>query len=238
MMLPLLLLPGMLCDGAAWAHQIAGLRDVCAPQLVAYGTLDSIDAMAQAALAAAPPIFAVAGHSMGGRVAQRIVACAPQRVAKLALLGTDFRGHADAAARAEEVARHETREDLAEREGMAGFGRAWARQVVSPSRLGDEALLDAVAAMTARHSLAQLEAQQRAGLNRPDFTDLLPRIACPALVIAGADDTMRTVETHREIAARLAGSTLVVLDGCGHMMTLEQPDPVTAAMRHWIEPGA
>ena len=68
----LLLLPGMLCDAESWEEQITALADFCEPRVISFGDADSIDAMADIALAGAPDRFALAGHSMGGRVAQAI----------------------------------------------------------------------------------------------------------------------------------------------------------------------
>src|SRR5579871_233279 len=146
----LLLLPGLLCDAAAWNAQIIALADCATPRVVDFGDADSIEAMADLALAAAPDTFAVAGHSMGGRVAQAIYRRAPQRVTKLALLATDFRGHVDDAARAAESARRDEMIARVTEFGLAQFACDWARQLVSPSRLDDAPLLAAVTRMMAR----------------------------------------------------------------------------------------
>src|SRR5512135_389888 len=142
----LLLLPGMLCDSTAWQAQVTALADLCEPRVASYGNADSVDAMADVALRGAPKEFVLAGHSMGGRVALAIYRRAPERVTKLALLATDYRGPADNEAR---LAESEQRDEVlarAESLGMAEFAKAWAREIVSPSRINDRALIDAIAA--------------------------------------------------------------------------------------------
>ena len=84
----IVLVPGLLCDETVWAAQRAALErvgDVLTPVL--WG-LDSIPAMARAVLDAAPARFALAGHSLGARVALEAVRQAPERVERLALLDT------------------------------------------------------------------------------------------------------------------------------------------------------
>src|SRR5258707_6335089 len=166
MTVELLLLPGMLSDAAVWAPQIAALRDICSPRVAEYGELDSIEAMAEAALGDAAPAFALAGHSMGGRVALEISRRAPGRVRKIALLGTDFRAPADDAEREAEIVRRDKVLAWVAADGMAPYARDWARRVVAPSRRNDTALIDAIVAMTVRHSAAQLPAHSLAGLSR------------------------------------------------------------------------
>lgn len=230
----LLLLPGMLCDAASWEAQIAALADCCTPRVISFGDANDIGAMADIALAGAPISFALAGHSMGGRVAQAIYRRVPQRVTKLALLATDFRGHADDAASRAEVARRDEMIARVASVGLKEFACEWVRQIVSPSRLDDAPLVSAVVEMVARHTPAQLAAQTWAGLTRPDFTDLLPTISCPTLIIAGDEDTVRPVAVHREMADQIPRSRLVVLPQCGHMVTMERPTLVAAAMRRWL----
>ena len=83
---PLLLLPGLLSDGALWRAQVDGLADVADPVIPDLSQDDSIAGMALRALAIAPPRFALAGLSMGGYVALEILRRAPGHVRRLALL--------------------------------------------------------------------------------------------------------------------------------------------------------
>src|ERR1700682_2439379 len=85
---PLLLLSGLLCDETIWADIPERLRGTADIRVISFLGFSSIGAMAEHVLAAAPQRFAVAGHSMGGRVALEVVRSAPQRVSGLALLNT------------------------------------------------------------------------------------------------------------------------------------------------------
>jgi pimeloyl-ACP methyl ester carboxylesterase len=85
---PLLLLPGHVCDYAVWAlvlPHLAGHADCRIPE---FSDEPSLPAMAGHVLAGAPATFALAGHSMGGRVALEVIRQAPERVERLALLDT------------------------------------------------------------------------------------------------------------------------------------------------------
>ena len=231
----LLLLPGMLCDGAFWRSQMDDLADVCSSSVVSFGTADSIGAMAQIVLADAPETFALAGHSMGGRVALEVYRRAPRRVARLALFCTDYRGHVSDEARKQEIATGEGLLALARSEGMKGVATRLTGRALPPDRHGDKHLVLAVEEMIARHSPVVLAAQINAGVTRPDFTDLLPTITCPTLVCAGEKDVMRPVEVHREMAAKIPSSRLAIIARGGHMVAMEYPREVTAAMRDWLQ---
>ena len=45
-------------------------------------------------------------------------------------------------------------------------------------------------------------------------------------------------EVVRRDVDRIAGATLVVIEECGHLPTLERPHAVSAAMRDWLEAWA
>src|SRR5260370_10372739 len=82
----LVLLPGLLNTRRVFERQIAALSDIAGcivPELWHY---DTMGAMADAALAAAPATFALAGFSMGGYVSFDILRRAPARVERLALV--------------------------------------------------------------------------------------------------------------------------------------------------------
>jgi pimeloyl-ACP methyl ester carboxylesterase len=230
----LLLLPGMLSDATFWGAQIealAGARTVHVPH---YGLADSIAAMADAVLKTAPTVFDLAGHSMGGRVAQEICRRVPARVRRLALFATDFRAPADEQARRAEAAQRDVLLAKVRRVGIASWAEEWSRAMVAAERQADRPLLSAISAMIARHSFEQIAAHTLAGLSRPDFSQVLPDISCPTLVCAGAEDRLRTADAHRSMAALIPGAQLIVLERCGHMLAMEKPNDVTAAMRGWL----
>src|SRR5258708_17005008 len=84
----LVLLPGLLNTRRVFEHQITALSDIAdciGPELWHY---DTMGAMADTALAAAPLTFALAGFSMGGYVSFEILRRAPERVERLALIDT------------------------------------------------------------------------------------------------------------------------------------------------------
>lgn len=230
----LVLLPGMICDEGIWRPQIRALSPAWTCSVASYPLLDSIGAMAESVLAKAAPRFAVAGHSMGGRVALEIYARAPARVLGIALLGTDFRAPRDQQEREKDAAVIRGALQEIVREGYSGFAQAWARRLIAAKRREDLDLIADIVAMTMHFGPASIEAHGRAGLTRPDYTALLAKIDCPALICAGDEDLARPVGPHRMMAEAIRNSTLMVLEECGHMMTLECPLAVSAAMDDWL----
>ncbi|HLY54121.1 MAG TPA: alpha/beta fold hydrolase, partial [Stellaceae bacterium] len=112
----LLLLPGLLCDRTVWEPQIEALAATAEIIVPHFWGQDSFETMARTALEIAPPRFAVAGHSMGGRVALEIMRLAPERVDRLAVLDTGVHP-----VRPEEIGPRKELVALAEREGMAAL---------------------------------------------------------------------------------------------------------------------
>lgn len=190
--------------------------------------------MAQAALAGMPKRFAIAAHSMGGRVAFEMYRSVPERVAGLALLDTAYRGKA--AGRARELERSSRMQlvEIAETQGMRAMARHWIRNMVHPERLADEAFVESIVEMFARMTPQVYRAQVSALLNPPDATPVLAAIRCPALVLCGREDTWSPVAQHEDIAAHIAGSKLKIIEHCGHMAPMERPEEVTAALDEWF----
>ena len=88
-MTPLVLLPGMMCDERLFAPQISELSKQREVHFVQISDYETISELAADVLNNAPPVFALAGLSMGGIVAMEIVSQAPERVERLALLDTN-----------------------------------------------------------------------------------------------------------------------------------------------------
>lgn len=230
-----MLLPGLMCDAAVWAGQVDALSGRVACHVMAWGRLDSLGAMAEHVLAAAPPgPFALAGHSMGGRVAFEVMRRAPGRVERLALLDTATHPLADGEAGEAERAGRERLLAIARTHGMRAMAREWAAGMVHPDR-HHEPVFEAVVDMVARFTPDQFAAQIRALLARPDAAPLLPAIRCPALVLCGREDAWSPPARHEFMHERIAGSRLVVVEHCGHMSTMERPEAVSAALAGWLD---
>ena len=116
---------------------------------------------------------------------------------------------------------------------MAAMAERWVQGMVWKPRLAEKPLIEGVVAMFARGSAEVFAAQIRALIARPDAGELLPRIACPTLVLCGEDDSWAPAARHREMAQRIPGATLVLVPECGHMCTLERPEAVTQALLDW-----
>ncbi len=230
----LILIPGILCDSTVWLAQAAALRDIAEVHIAELIECDSLGLMAEAILKKAPASFALAGHSVGGRVALEILRRAPQRIERLALLDTGYEALAPGAAGEREAAGRHRMVAKARELGMRAMGLEWLQGMLNPPRLQDKPLVTSILDMIERRTPDFYAAQTRAMLSRPDATLLLEDIRCPTLILCGREDGWSPIERHRRLAALIPGSTLAIIEECGHMSTLEQPEEVSAALRSWL----
>jgi len=224
----LYLLPGLLCDAAIWRPQIAALSpryDVRVPDLTGLG---SIPAMAAHVLQDAPERFAVAGHSMGARVALEMWRQAPERVTHIALLDTGAH-----AADPDEPERRRRMTDLSRTRGMRALADAWLPPMVAPAHFHGP-LKDALYAMVERMTPDIHHRQIAALLDRPDARPLLSGIRIPAMVGVGGEDRWSPPAQNRAIADAIPGARFVLFEGSGHMSPLEAPEAVSAAIAQWL----
>lgn len=230
---PIVFLPGHLCTGALYAPQIAALapRGI-ATQVVMLTGQDTMAAMAEAVLAQAPPRFALCGLSMGGYVAFEVMRRAPQRVARLALLDTTTRPDTPerAGLRRSDIAR-------VEEGGIEALLPDLPRRWLHPDRIDDPGWRERVFAMAREVGAGAQRRQACAIFGRQDDRRLLPAIAVPTLVLCGAQDVATPPEVHREMAAAIPGARLEIIEGCGHLSTIEAPDIVRRALDAWLTLG-
>ena len=226
--LPLILLPGLLCDSRLWAAQAADLADVC-PVLIPDLTRDlGIPALARQVLAEAPPRFALGALSMGGYVAFEILRQAPERVARLALF--DTMASPDAPERA---AQRRAMLELAERGRFLGISPQLLPRLIHPSRLGTP-VADTVLAMGKAVGKEAFLRQQQSIIDRPDSRPTLAGIRIPTLIVVGAQDQLTPPAEAELMHAGIQDSHLVVLDDCGHLPPLELPERTSALLREWL----
>jgi pimeloyl-ACP methyl ester carboxylesterase len=227
--LPVVLLCGLNCSARVYEPQFPALWQFGPVQVADHRRGETMTEIAAAILAAAPPRFALAGFSMGGYIAFEILRQARERVARLALIDTAAGGE-----RPEQTERRNrfiamTREGkLAEREEIM-----WPT-LVHESRLGDEALREALKRMTQETGSEAYIRQQKAIMSRSDSRDLLPSIGVKTLVIVGDSDQLTPPKAAEEMASLIPGAVLDVIPNCGHMSTLERPDRVSKLLVEWL----
>jgi pimeloyl-ACP methyl ester carboxylesterase len=222
----LILLPGMPCDGRLWAHQTEHLSDLCDPIVADVTAADSMQALAAAVIAQAPPgSFALAGLSMGGYCALEILRQAPERVTRLALLDTSAAPDTD-----------EAKANRLKAIAQAEHDYAGVLDTLLPKLLHrkDAALMEVARAMAMSVGREGYIRQQRAIMSRADSRPHLAAIQCPTLVLCGREDGVTPVAVHESMAAAIPGAMLEIIEGAGHFTPLEQPEAVTAAMRRWL----
>ena len=225
----LILLPGLLCDEALWAHQTETLADIADITVADMTQDDTIQGMAERVLTGAPETFALAGLSMGGYAAQEIMRQAPERVERLALL--------DTSAKADTPDRKKQRQGFIAQLGLGGFQGVTGKllpYLIHKDRLDDDALVAVIKASAQNVGPEAFTRQQHAILSRPDGRKDLKKIACPTLVLCGREDALTPLAQHEEMAAAIPNAWLVVIEDCGHLAPLERPDAVNAAMCAWL----
>ena len=230
----LILVPGLMCDAAVWAHQARQLETAATIAIPDHGSIDSLGNMAEAILKSAPARFAIAGHSMGGRIAFEVFRRAPDRIEGMALMDTAYAPRPAGAPGEAEAAQRYALLDIARTEGTRAMAKIWVQNMVHPHRLSDTALVNSILDMFSRKTPDVFAAAIKALLERPDAAPLLTEIQCPTMVLCGRQDAWSGLNRHEEIAARIAHSDLVVIEDCGHMSTMERPEHVTAAMKAWL----
>lgn len=228
----LLLIPGMLNDASLWDGVIESLGPL-ADVRVAAPVQATIPEMAQAAwalLAGLSPQQAVvlAGFSLGGYVAIEMLARpAPGApgLRGLALVSTSARPETPegGAARARTI--HAMQRDF----GKAVDGIAqWNSHEPSPERAAR--LTRMMLGVGAEVAVRQL----RAIAGRADHRDALARLSMPVAVLCGRHDRTTPPALSEEIAALVPHARCEIVEGASHMLPIEQPQAVAAALRNLL----
>jgi len=217
-------LPGFMCDDGLFSAQISACQNA------GYQTItddlshsSTITGLAQNILKTAPEKFALVGLSLGGIVAMEIFRQAAERVSHLAMLNTTPHADKVQAQRKKQLARVANDElTLVLQEELKP------NYLADCNRSADN--LELLTEMGARLGKFVFASQCLALMTRQDSVDLLPKIDCPTLLVAGREDTVCPSAIHIEMAATIPDATLMILPNCGHLSTIECPEDVNVAL--------
>ena len=210
------LLHALPLDARMWEPQLAALEGAVAPTLYDFPG-ETMDAWADAVLAATPGRLVLVGASMGGYCALAAARRAPERVAGLVLVGS----RADA----DPPERRGARE--AQLETIAGGGAAalWDSMAQNLFPDGaDPAVVESARALALEQDPAGLARAVRAIRDRRDTRDVLAVLNERSLAIFGDRDPIAP-------PAEVEAPYKLVVAGAGHLVGLERPDVVTRAVQ-------
>ena len=229
-MTPLVLLPGMMCDERLFASQINELSKRREVHFAKITDHETISELASDVLNNAPPVFALAGLSMGGIVAMEIVSQAPERVERLALLDTN------PLAELPDVLKRRGPQIDAIKNGQL---KEIIRDEMKPNYLFDGVRKTEILKLCMDMALDigpdAFIRQSIALRDRADQKNTLGSYKRPALVLCGRHDVLCPLERHELMHTLLENSKLEIIEDAGHLPTLEQPKITTMALASWLE---
>ncbi len=223
----LVLLPGFANNERVWAHQIDALSDMCDIHVYIMNQEPTRNEMVQSLLKEAPLRFALAGHSMGGWIAQAVAALAPERVTKLILLNTW------AAPNPQMILKQQ---QICQALKLGQLDQVVPQQLSSlihPSRHQDLSLIEHLHTMIKSFSVEVLIQQLEAMLS--DYSSLQhhPTIVAPTLIVHSQQDALFPDE-HPALSEGIKNSQLFAIEECGHASPLEKPEIVTELIRSFL----
>jgi len=237
----IVLLHGLLLDGAMWDDQVGPLAELGRVVVIdgpGHGKSEvpppfSLDDHARALVDAldALGIFKalLIGLSWGGMIAMRTALDNPMRIVALGLLDTSAEGEG----RVQRI-KNRVMNSVYRNVGLppAVFQRQIAPLMFGPKTLRDRPEL---AEKTYNHAngfprLGVSRAVKAVSVERASILDKVRAISCPTLILCGRDDAATPPARSEAIANRVPLATLKFIDGAGHSSTIEQPEAVNAAL--------
>jgi pimeloyl-ACP methyl ester carboxylesterase len=213
-------------DGRMWEPQLEEFddHDVHAPALYDLG--DNVDEWALGVLQAVPGRFVAVGASMGGYTAGAIARLAPERLEGIVLVGS--RADADPPERAplrDEWIR------IAQNEGGEGLWNAVARKFFADGTPED--IVERGHGIAAGQEPEGLVRAITAIRDRPDSTEAVTA-GLPLAVVGGDADPMIPSEVWEDLAAASPNGRAEILEGCGHVPSMERPDAFNRILRTFL----
>jgi 3-oxoadipate enol-lactonase len=96
-------------------------------------------------------------------------------------------------------------------------------------------VVERVRKLAVSNSAGSMSGALMAMMARPDSTPILSTIHCPTLVLVGEEDQITPPDISREMHMAIAGSELKVIEGAGHLASVEQPEAFNGVLAHFLE---
>jgi pimeloyl-ACP methyl ester carboxylesterase len=220
-------------DERLYAAQVAAVADTHECRVFVFRDHDTLGAMADQLLAHVPDRFTLIGLSLGGYVAFEVIRRQLPRLDRLVLIDTTAAADTPArrAGRLADI-------DKVDDGGIEALIPELPARWLLPAHARDPALVGLMAEMARSVGAVGQRNQQKAMLGRPDSHADLAKVTVPTLVMCGREDPVTPLADHAAMAARVAGAHLHVIEHCGHLSTIEQPQAVSRVLAEWLRDTA
>lgn len=172
------------------------------------------------------------GLSMGGYVGWEFWQRHSERLKKLILCDTNA-----SADTPENAAQRLVVADRVEEEKSVAFlAESMATKLMTPQTLAEKpAVVAKYRQMVEENAPLGVAAVARGMARRQDFRPRLKEVDCPVLVLTGESDVLSPPETMRELADALPHGYFTAIPQAGHLVPMENPLAVAAAIRHFTQ---
>ena len=229
MKLPIVFLPGLMCDSRLFQPQVNMLSRERVIILAPVSGYNNVKDIAASLLKSLPKQFELVGLSFGGIVAMEMIRLSPERIFRMTLLDTSYLSEPP---------------HISEKRKMQidAVTKGQLNQVMMeehiPYYLSDGSssgpISDLCLKMAQKMGEDVFVTQSRALISRMDQTETLKGIKIPTLVICGENDLLCPVSTHRDMANLIKGSNLMIIPKTGHLPTLENPKTTNRILKEWL----
>ncbi len=229
----LIFIPALMCDFRLYNHQISALNKYFDIDVICFNNVDNINNAVEYLF---NKLFIynknkiiLAGMSMGGYIAMSFVAKYPNQVEKLCLLNTTYV------------------EDSLEKKNIRLSQIAEAKQVSDDNFIGinnniidsyiynkNQDNKDLIVSMVKSLGRQSFINQQHLILSKPSYENTLIDLKIPTLIIGGMEDLITKVDVQIKMHTLCKTSKLALIDKCGHLSTLDQPQQINNELLNWL----
>ncbi len=232
---PLVLVCALMCDGDLFRHQLEHLsrrrRVLVALSAGTSSLRNAASKLHDRLVFRGLRGYDLGGLSMGGSIAQELLALHPAAVRRLVLMDTRCEADSEEARRARRAMIEELRQGRMDR-----LVEEFLPRLLAPQSLADPAIAGRVRAMFRRLGAGRFITQLEQLLTRRDTSAALRAFEGRALCLCGAQDLLTPPASHRRMAGLLPRGRFLVLPGnCGHLSAIEAPEAVTAALAEFLD---
>jgi len=240
---PLLLIAGFMCDRTYWSllmpylsqYQVIRFDNRGIGQSSVPDSPYSIQQMANDAAALLDILGItkahVAGHSMGGQIAQALAITHPGKIQSLILLASLAKGNE----RFNSIIK--TWGDIAGKLDLELYEKIILPWIFTDNFYAMPGMIDQLIEWAVNYPFAPtkqgLYHQSRAIVNH-DTTDRLQDIKCPTLVLVGEQDILTPVKFSQQLSQGIPHAELVIIENSGHGFLIESPESIAQLLLKFL----